>query len=451
MEFLVILGFILLVYGVLARRIPEITSFILKIGLIIAIITCLCGFFIDYKNTLAYGGVDLRSRVTGTRLLLKGICPYTYKWDPKDSALLLDPVDAPDKAYNRVAVSPSYLALFSPFSSLPYLTQRIAWFLMQWILLILSIALFAHASPSKRKTILVWIGGLFFISGGYFWRYHVERGQCYILYVFLISAAYWCAVKFSRWGDLVSGFLIGVTTTFMPPMILMNIPMLAYKKWKLLLGNIIGMTCGIIPSCYLWGIANWDYFLTRSALNHRSTIQLHPDNAICPLRIEGMNNLTRFYPFPISDASLWQITSKHLKLSLPIGFFFALLILVLAVSYFLLLRYRLKKIESSLLFLIGSTLVYLSTFFIYAPRYPYTNTLWLLPLCLIIINKDFLILLSKPLAIPVIAGLFFTVYLLPENDLMFLGLQYLTLSCGVFASIYFIRLAWHKQNAAERP
>ena len=451
MKFLIILGSISLLYGILSRKIPEITSFLLKIGLIIAILTCLCGFFIDYKNTLIYGGVDLRSRITGARLLLKGICPYTYKWDPRDSDLLLDPVDSPDLILNRTAVSPSYLALFSPFSGLPYSIQRIAWLLIQWILLILSIALFAHTCPSKRKAMLVWIGGLFFISCGYFWRLHVERGQCYILYVFLLSASYWFIMKVSRCGSLVSGFLIGITTTLMPPMIFMNIPILVYKKWKLFLGNIIGMICGIIPSCYLWGIGNWNSFLIRSTLNHRDTINEFPlSNIVCPLRIEGMNNLTRFYPFPFSDASLWHIASKYLKLTLPIGVFFGLLILALATSYFFLCRYRLKNIEPSLLFLIGTSLIYISTFFVFSPRYSYTNTLWLLPLCLIIINPDSFILFSKPLIIPVITGLFFSVSLIPRSNLMLLALDYLTLFCSVFASIYFLCLAWHRQQATER-
>ncbi|MCK4696052.1 MAG: hypothetical protein KAT74_09825, partial [Candidatus Cloacimonetes bacterium] len=44
------------------------------------IIAAICISF-DTMNTLKYGAIDLRNRVVGARLLLKGEDPYYFKWD----------------------------------------------------------------------------------------------------------------------------------------------------------------------------------------------------------------------------------------------------------------------------------------------------------------------------------------------------------------------------------
>ena len=60
--------------------------------LIFAIIISVFGFYRDFTNTIRYGGIDLRPRVVGARLLLEDIDPYHFKWTQNESDLLLDPV-----------------------------------------------------------------------------------------------------------------------------------------------------------------------------------------------------------------------------------------------------------------------------------------------------------------------------------------------------------------------
>jgi len=40
----------------------------------------LCSFGFDYQNMAHGGSIDLRNRITGIRLLEKGVDPFHYKW-----------------------------------------------------------------------------------------------------------------------------------------------------------------------------------------------------------------------------------------------------------------------------------------------------------------------------------------------------------------------------------
>ena len=153
----------------------KIVNKILTTFLIIASIVAVMGFLVDAKNTIEYGGVDLRQRVVGARLLLEGQDPYHFKWMSGMSELLLDPLDNKDWTVSRVSVTPTVLIFHSIIASFPYLIQKILWFILQWTFLLSTIGIFAtaKATPIKRKLLL--IIGLLFFSGSYFWRYHVDR------------------------------------------------------------------------------------------------------------------------------------------------------------------------------------------------------------------------------------------------------------------------------------
>lgn len=123
--------------------------------LIVALIISATGFIVDLHSTLTYPGSDLRSRVVGARLMLEGIDPYIFKWQPDLSEWFYDPLDLPPKLVSRLSVPPTVLALHAPIAGLSYLQQKVIWLLIQWISFVGTVAIFLNASRSRASTYLM--------------------------------------------------------------------------------------------------------------------------------------------------------------------------------------------------------------------------------------------------------------------------------------------------------
>ena len=381
---------------------------ILNTLLFLALITAVVGFIIDFENTLIYGGVDLRNRVVAARLLIDGIDPYYFKWHQGMSDLLLDPETHPSWPISRATIPPTVLMLHAIIANLPYIDQRIIWFALQWGLLLLNLAILANLANSQVKSKLILILGLFFFSGSYFWRFHVERGQFYIVYVFLLTCAYWLAQKQFKHSYVLSGFLIGITVSLRLPVIVMLIPMLIYKQWKILSGAIVGILSGLLFSFTFAGISTWkSYFSAMKVweqvhsglMEFDSSAKWNDSHTGYPKQIEGMSNLSDALHLPVDDTSL-----QYLFTLLGIHLYPNMLTLMLCVALlgisFLLYRNRSLKNPTAFLFLAGMLMVLISEHFLPATRNTYNNIQWLLPVSLIIILSNPLSsLLSKSLVI----------------------------------------------------
>ena len=172
---------------------------------ILVIIFTLFDFIEDIINSFEYCGIDLRNRIVGARVIKHHLDPYFFKWSEKYSKLLLDPRDIPELPVTRLTIPPSLLLLHLPFSDFYYKNIRIIWTLLQWFFLLFSIYAFTKAKNKK----IIWITGLLLIADSYIMRLHIERGQIYIFYVFLISLAYYIYRKKS--DNFISGLLLGFT------------------------------------------------------------------------------------------------------------------------------------------------------------------------------------------------------------------------------------------------
>lgn len=370
---------------------------LINILLIFAIFLSITGFLTDISNTLKFGGVDLRNRVVGARLLIAEQDPYYYKWQKGDSHLFLDPRDNPDWEVNRVTVPPTVLMFHSSFSWLSYKIQRYLWLLLQWFLLLGSIFLFSKSSGSKTKSKLIWICGLFFVGSSFFWRLHVERGQIYILYVFIIALSYWIYAKKKNNSELWSGAISGIAMSLRPPLILISLPMLIHKRINFIIGNFIGIIVGI-GSTFLIATSNtWLNYYT--AMRAHGIIHLHSQyNASThyPFQnIEGISNLWGLANIPIFDTSL-QYMLGSIGMNPTSNVLLTLLILILLTILVIVKKVFNNQMKFSMILLYGTILVFISEFFLPAARYSYNNIFWLLILSLIIINsKEILSLLKK--------------------------------------------------------
>ncbi|MDY6794622.1 MAG: glycosyltransferase family 87 protein [Actinomycetota bacterium] len=371
-------------------------NLVLNVLLAAAIALALWGFAADVDNTLDYGGVDLRNRVVGARVMLEDQDPYYYKWSEGQPYTLLDPIDNLENPVSRITVTPTALMLHAPFACIPYRAQRIAWLVGQWLLLLASILLFASRADSGIKRKIIWIIGLFF-SATYIWRFHVERGQMYILYVFLIALSFWVADGSSRYSGFVGGVVLGIAVSLRPTLVVMAIPILIYRKWSLVLGVVAGMVIFVSLSLAVFGLPAWRSY--ASAMRYHQKPNLgeaimesfdHHD-----VTIEGMDNIDDYLPFPNVNTSL-QYTFRRafdVKVS-STAFLVALFLITLLMSVYL-LRYREARLSLSAIFVIGSTMMLVADFFLPAIKAYYSDIMWLVPLAFVIIEGDKLLSVSR--------------------------------------------------------
>ncbi len=135
--------------------------------------------------------------------------------------------------------------------------------------MLFSVHLLASCARWRGGPRAVWIVALCFIAGSYSYHLHVIRGQKYVLYLFLLSAAYYCFDK--KKLEFVSGFVLGFLATFRLNAVFILVPFLFLRKWKFLAGTLGGLALGIALPVVFAGPAVWSgYFTQGKVLNGAS-------------------------------------------------------------------------------------------------------------------------------------------------------------------------------------
>ena len=423
---------------------PKTRGEILRLLLAIAVIVTILGFIIDIVNTLQYGGIDLRNRVVGARALIEGMDPYFFKWHQGMSDRLLDPLVKPNSITSRVTVPPTVLLLHSTIAGLSYLQQKIIWLIVQWGAFLSTIVIFVYQSNSPLKRNLTLTLGFLGLNS-LFWRVHVERGQIYIIYVFLLSLAWFFARSSFKYHDILSGFLVGLTVSLRPLVILIFIPLVIYRQWTLLWGGIIGLLANLSFSFTLAKLSTWQsYFSAMSGITKLIDFrqdQLAGSNTdetgtIYPQIIEGMSNLRSMINLPHASSSIRTILDfLEVNFNSSNVLIVSLFLLILLVSLWLNSLPH-KNISINLVFLSGIVLYLISEFFIPVGRDSYNDVQWILPLSLIVAEADIPKLLTNRWTIILLFSLLLSIggfvwiprFLLVGIDLMALSIAFISLN-----------------------
>ncbi len=373
-------------------------NLLLNALLISSIFFAAVGFLQDMENSANYGGIDLRNRVVGARLIKANHDPYFFKWNEEYSEFFLDPRDHPNLPVSRVTVPPTILMIHSIFSNLPYKFQRYLWTIIQWILLIFSIFFFSRSVKNEIKSKLIWIVSLFFIASSFIFRLHVERGQIYILYVFLFALSYYIYNSNYKINRLLSGIIMGYVSALRFPMALIGLPFLLCKQWKFILGQIIGFVLGILTSFSFVGYEIWKSYFKAMPIHgkvHIGVIKITSER-YPHIDIEDMKNLWIWARLPISDSSIQGIARKYLGIQISSNIL--LIGLMVCIIFLIVLFFRINKRNKTndFIFLYSISIILVSELFLPAARFSYNNVILLSVFSLVIINsKEILSLLKK--------------------------------------------------------
>ncbi len=263
-------------------------------------------FWIDADNAGQGGAIDLRNRVTGARVLAAGLDPYTYKWTRDQPEIYCDPYNNPHMTVSKTTSSPALLALTLPLASLPYRSAQYLWFVTQWALLLGTGWLWWRAAGGQRERLLV--GAIFAaFTFGVGWRLHAERGQCYILFAFLLAlwlAGTWRA---GRGWAFAAGFAAGTLALARPPCLLL-LPVLAWRRRDQLPGMAAGLALGLVaPMLFvgaIWG--DYGHGMQQHAYYYLNHLLPSPGPQRFPSMVEFLPTTVLGYYVPIaySDGSI---------------------------------------------------------------------------------------------------------------------------------------------------
>ena len=358
---------------------PVVAGFALGLLLLIS-------FGIDWRNVSAGGTIDFRNRITGARLLETHRDAYHYKWQKPEPPELCDPYNNLALPISRVTVTPTLLMLNFPLAALSYRPAQFVWLTAQWLLLLGTAILWMFVIPSARLRWL-WAAAVVGFTYTVAWRHHADRGQAYVLILFLLAA--WTLItrhaKFgnSIWGGLVAGLLVGVR----PPLLLLVGPFMLLRRRGQIVGAVLGLALSAgLPM--LWDASCWtDYhsgMQTWSELYRAGTGNPRPPAQVYPNLIEGVpiDVIARFGVIPFADSSLYALFRSCGLSNVPA------LPVVLALLALIALWFWLSRSQPDDVIFIGIAVwALLVDFFIPAPRNSYNEPVILNVLALALIIR----------------------------------------------------------------
>lgn len=263
---------------------------------------------VSWNDVHTYGGVDLRDKVVFARLLWAGQDPYFVDMRPDWPETLIDPNYYVGAV--RISITPPAILLYLPLSGLPYQTQRVAWYFLEWAALLGACALLAHALRPHRGRTLFLALALIFFAGGYFWRLHVERGQYYSCLLFLLALATWISV---RKRHALGGVPLGLAMAIRPTLLVVPLFLWLTGQRKLALTAIASCVLCMVAALPITGVESWKNYVTAmrlweieatnpDALPARTTHQL-------PTTIEGVDCF-QMLPARTSNTSALEVLGK---------------------------------------------------------------------------------------------------------------------------------------------
>lgn len=330
--------------------------------------------------------VDLCNKIIGARLLRENRSPYLYFWKEGDPQSLYNPYETLGGKVNSLTAPPSLLVLMEPLSYLSFAEVKWSWFLFSYLAILACIYLFSRlAEPGER--ILVWAFSIFFFLSSAAWLLHVERGQVYILYLFLLCCSYYFYRR--QWIGFSIASLI-VLTWLRFPFAIFLLPFLSYwrssKLWIPALVTIV-MLSGIT----LLMTAPLDWIEYRMAIKEWSVAQIMQTEIFADAHSETWKKLLvekeAERDYLISNSSLQYLVQYHLKLKLTPALLNLLFMLGAGIVLFSLRRYFSDK-RKEILFLVSFLIYVLFELCIPAPRYNYNYIQWLFPFLLLITLKE---------------------------------------------------------------
>lgn len=249
---------------------------------------CMLAIATSISDMRQYPGADLRPKIAGARALSLGLDPYIT--NTTDSDYL--------KTNSIPYYTPALLMLYVPLSAQSYVTQRAIYFWMDWLLAAASLLLLQNRfCRTARERILCWTILSVFVICSYSFRLHLERGQYYMLLLFLTCyAAVSIKNNWTTWPSCVpTALLILLRPTYI---LILCAVLISLRRWNWVTRVSLVAAMLFLLTLPAGGIQRWHEFfhviqargaehLGELAPSYKVQQSLQPGSA--PRRIEGLD------------------------------------------------------------------------------------------------------------------------------------------------------------------
>ena len=366
----------------------EIYNFITgKFFFVLAIFFSLLLIYEGVRYLSKNDAVDLGYRITGARLLKEGESPYLYKWKEGDNKKFYNQYEVYTKNVNGVTVPPSILILMRPFIVLEDNHIKWVWTVLSYGFLGGIIFLFFKLSNEEYKFGIIAIG-LFFFAGSIGWLLHVQRGQNYIVYVFLLSLLYYL---YKRGLVILSLIVLSFLIWLRFPFAIFLLPFIPiFKNLKYLCTFFISILLLIVITLLCSSIQNWqDYFYAITEWSKAQVAQsnLFSDSESLSSKTLEVASIINEQDYLINNSSIQYLVQYHLKIGL-----YKIDLLALFMLGSIVIVYPIRRLvrEGAIepLFLVSFMLYFIFELCIPAPRYNYNYIQWIFPVLLIVVSLN---------------------------------------------------------------
>ena len=212
---------------------------------------------LTFHDMETYPGVDLRAKVVGARLILRGMNPY---YDYRHEVL-------PDhlRMLEANTYSPVLLLFYAPLCELGWKVQRAVYFLVDWSALLLCYVILARAFPKRASRTALWIAFVLLFIADFSFRFHLERGQYYVEVALLTSLVSISLFRRSiSWsGALPLALLMLVRPTFVICIAgVLFLRQFRYASKVVVLGGLLFAV--LLP---IVGLKDWKYYVATVRAN----------------------------------------------------------------------------------------------------------------------------------------------------------------------------------------
>lgn len=239
----------------------------------------------------------------------------------------------------------------------------------------------------QKNSINCWTS---FFASGTSWRLHIEVGQIYIFYVLLLAIGHWILSQKFKFNQEGAGLLIGLAASMRFPLIAVVIPMILFKKVRLLTATLLSFLIWLSIVTTAFGFQVWlSYFTAMQTISQLSAgkIKIAMSDLTLPQTLEGviLGIPDRIGP---NNSSIPIGLSRAFKLQIPTSYII-LIIVVLLLFYSASLLKKHQKVDKELqkytldaIFIFGGLMMLIVDFWIPSFRYRYNDVLFIIPLLL---------------------------------------------------------------------
>jgi hypothetical protein len=356
-----------------------------------AIVLAAWAFRTSWQDVHLNGGVDLRNRVVGARAMLAGENPYRLPPNSQLPESLQDVERWRHPSVSRITVPPTLLAVYGVFAGLPYPTQRLIWFALEWTALFASIAILTPCVPDRNLRLAFVAMSLVFVAAAPGWRLHVERGQYYVFLLLLMSVAARWAVARGR-DDWMAGVFLGLAVALRPTLGVALILFWILRRRRVAAAGIaVAAACAAL-TLPVAGISVWrDY---PDVIRGKQNEVILGDWSRLPTQaektfVDGADFRTTLYPRSANLTSLvfLSLVRSGLHSQSPAPPWLALnnTLALIAIGAPALILWRRRAQMPASAILTGSLMIaFYAEYFLAPIRWGYADVCLILPLCLLL-------------------------------------------------------------------